>query len=548
MAECSDDILIKTMQEIVANWMSAKLTRQVGNSQIELAPKFIYLTHDDFTTKTISATNGALYSNEESPTSQICYETRVGDDINGTGYDFGAIASSIKANIRELKTLANENIGKSLNYSISDYFQSHSLISVQKKNDFKKMTPINPVISIASTELPKFDDEKLIALAEKYSKELKERRGIKSATVTYELQKRVSRFVSSEGTVILSAEWRPVFVVGLEIKDSDGRELDFADSYSTSTLEKIMSEKKLSEISERLYKRTIQRIDCPVQEAGRFDAIFDPLGIGILFHEIVAAHLLSAKYVLEDNLTTFDISKLGKQIMPEFISLYDDPLLRQAKDWNNFRYDDEGVPTQRKLLVENGILRGYLSDRSSAAKLSDIIKAPVYPGNSRRETDSTDAPEPRISNLEVITSEPKSFEDMKKALIKKCIKEDKDYGILFYGDNGSVHIDEEEETQGLNQHNPSFIYRIDTSGRITPVKCAHVIGVAYNMLNSVLMLGKNRTYLTGYCGADSGFIPAGELAMHGLLSNVEFVSEKKDLEQDLLLKTDDENDCDEDKE
>jgi len=533
-ANVSDD-LIKYMKDAVDKGMALKENRIVGDAPIALMPKFISITHEESDSAWLNAVNGGLYRKESlSPSAQLSIDVRVGDDVNGTGYCFNSVVAPIGHHISELERIMEKNIKKGFYESTGDYFSHHSTISTLRKNPFKKMLKLDPIVKLDSAELPDIDMDELAQIAEEQSKELGKREGIEEGSVSYNIKTVAKRFVSSEGTMLMEKNWKLACIITFTIKDSDGRMLEFFDVISTSDLKKIPKAEKIRRIGDVLYKPTIARIDCPVQEAGYFPVLCDGLGIGVLFHETIAAHLLSAKYILEQNLTTFDFSKLGQKVMPEFISLYDNPRLKEALKWNYSEFDDEGVPTQRRVLVENGILKGHLHDRHTAAVVSEMLKQPIYSGNSRREPNSCEAPEPRISNLEIITSQPKSFKEMKMELITRCIKEGAPYGIWFFGGGGVVSVEESNEeggTPGASEHLPRFLYRIYPDGKIIPVKCAHLTGTAYQLLNSVVMLGANRKYHTGYCGSDSGFIGTGEFSMSGLLSKAEFSKEKKDVER-----------------
>jgi TldD protein len=549
MAERSESAVMKILSDIVNKWMSAKDERTVGNATIIIPPKFISIRHENIASTKINASNGAIYDDtRDEKSANISVETRAGDDDNGTGYDFTAECAPIDRNITEIKDVANRIVGKSLNASIASYFDAHSIKSVQTKDIFKKMKEVPKVIDISVPEFPIFEYDSIARILEKYSRHFGKMKSIEECSVGYSFSKSEKHFVTSEGTVITSRDWLPYCAISLAIKDADGRKLEFSDYFYSKDPKKMFLERKLQLLGERLYKRALERMECPIQESGSFDVLMDHEQIGVLFHEDTVAHLFSAKYILEDNLTTFDLQKLNQKIMPDFISLYDDPMLPAGKNWSNFKYDDEGVQTERKLLVERGILRGYLTDRTSAYTLSKLLEKEIPAGNSRMEEGSFDSPEPRISNLDIITSTPKLFSELKSELIKRCIKQDKEYGLMLYGSHGGfVNVDMDDETPGVNATFPTFIYRLYADGRMIPVKCAHTVGSAYNLLNSVEMLGKSKGYAPGFCGASSGSVPTGEYAMHGLLSDVEFVSEKKDLERPPLLKDDDDDgDCEED--
>jgi predicted Zn-dependent protease len=552
MAKSDSGRIISTLEEEVNRWMNARESRRIGDSTVTLVPSFIYAAHHQEKNIRIGYENGSLYDETNDDVSHVSVEARVGDDFNGHGYCFNSETSSIKNTISDIRHIAKKLLGKSVNESIGNYFDGHFKMSIEQPQIlnnklympwFKKIEPHPLIIALEVPEFPEYNTKMMNRIAKKLSDEFSKLKHVSDSNVSYIMRLEEHHFVSSEGSKIVMRNWRAQFAFTLDIKDIDGRILSFSTTLAPKNQEELLNEEMLRYICNIFYKKAVARYDCPIQEAGTFHTIMDSEQMGTWIHEGLGGHLLSGKYLLEDKLTTFNLDKLNKQILPEFISLYDDPMLPAASHWNNFKYDDEGMPTQRKILVDHGVLKGYLTGRSTAAALSYILGEKIPPGNSRLKPTEYTEPEPRVSNLDIETSNPKSLKELKTELIRMCIKEDREYGIITEGSNGGfVMIDEEDEMAGFNATFPVFIYRIDTKGKIVPVKLAHTTGSAYTLLNSLQMLGKKKTLVTGFCNADSGSVPASEYSMPGLLKNVEFSSENPDIDRRPLLTDDEEGD------
>lgn len=110
---------------------------------------------------------------------------------------------------------------------------------------------------------------------------------------------------------------------------------------------------------------------------------------GVWLHEVVG-HLLEVDTAVQG---PYRPSRIGRQVAPEFVSIYDDATLDSVR--GTFPVDDEGSPGDRTVLVENGILRTLLTDRINAARF-DLPET----GNGRRQ-DYRFEPLPRMSNLEL---------------------------------------------------------------------------------------------------------------------------------------------------
>ena len=124
--------------------------------------------------------------------------------------------------------------------------------------------------------------------------------------------------------------------------------------------------------------------ECP---AGRIPAVIDGGFGGVIFHE-ACGHSLEATSVARGN-SVFS-GKIGEKIAADCVSAVDDGTL--AGEWGTLSVDDEGTPTRRNLLIENGILRGYLIDRLGGR----IMGMPVT-GSSRRQNYMF-APTSRMTN------------------------------------------------------------------------------------------------------------------------------------------------------
>jgi TldD protein len=112
---------------------------------------------------------------------------------------------------------------------------------------------------------------------------------------------------------------------------------------------------------------------------------------GVLFHEAVG-HGLEADHVVKES--SVYTGKLGQRVAAPQVTLIDDATVPSHR--GSFRFDDEGSPGRRTLLVEGGILRGYLTDRKSAAKLGLPLT-----GNGRRQS-YHHLPQPRMTNLVIL--------------------------------------------------------------------------------------------------------------------------------------------------
>ncbi len=220
---------------------------------------------------------------------------------------------------------------------------------------------------------------------------------------------------------------------------------------------------------------------------GRMSVVVDNGFGGLMFHE-ACGHSLEASSVAK-GISEFS-GKLGQQIASPLVTLIDDGTIKN--EWGSLSVDDEGNPTQKNILIENGILKGYLIDKLNGRRLK------MAPTGSARRQSFRFAPTSRMTNT-YIANGPHSREEIisqtEKGLFVKYIR------------GGSVN-----SATGDFNFNVSEAHLIE-NGRITePVRGATLIGNGADILKQVDLVGNNLAIGQGYCYAGSGalFIGAGQ--------------------------------------
>jgi TldD protein len=224
-------------------------------------------------------------------------------------------------------------------------------------------------------------------------------------------------------------------------------------------------------------------VDAP---AGPQTVVLAPGWSGILLHEAVG-HGLEADFIRKG--TSLFAGKLGERVASDLVTVIDDGTVSGGR--GSINVDDEGVPGQRKVLIENGILKGYLYDTLNAK-----LMGAESTGSGRRES-FRHAPLPRMTNtfLAAGGSDPREIlSSVKRGL----------YAAQFGG--GQVDI-----TNGNFVFEVAEAYLIE-DGRLTrPVKGATLIGVGPTALKQVSMVGNDPRHDPGMgtCGKNGQSVPVG---------------------------------------
>ena len=227
----------------------------------------------------------------------------------------------------------------------------------------------------------------------------------------------------------------------------------------------------------------LQAVDAP---AGNMTVVLGPGWPGILLHEAIG-HGLEGDFNRKG--TSAFSGRVGERVASDLCTVVDDGTLPGRR--GSLSIDDEGTPTQNTVLIENGILKGYMQDKLNA-RLTGVKPT----GNGRRES-YAHMPMPRMTNTYMLPCQSDPEEILRS--VKKGL-----YARNFGG--GQVDI-----TSGKFVFSASEAYLIE-DGKITrPVKGATLIGNGPDVLTKVTMVGNDMQLDSGVgtCGKDGQSVPVG---------------------------------------
>jgi TldD protein len=233
-------------------------------------------------------------------------------------------------------------------------------------------------------------------------------------------------------------------------------------------------------------RQALLQLDAREAPAGEMEVVLGPGWPGVLLHEAVG-HGLEADFNRKQ--TSAFAGLIGKRVASEKCTVVDNGTMPWRR--GSLNVDDEGEPTQETVLIEKGILKGYLSDKLSA-RLMGIADT----GNGRRES-YEHIPMPRMTNTYMLAGQDHP-EDIIRS-VKHGV-----YAVNFGG--GQVDI-----TNGKFVFSASEAYMIE-DGKITaPIKGATLIGNGPDVLTRVSMVGNDLKLDEGVgtCGKDGQAVPVG---------------------------------------
>ena len=220
--------------------------------------------------------------------------------------------------------------------------------------------------------------------------------------------------------------------------------------------------------------------------AGEMTVVLGPGWPGILLHEAVG-HGLEGDFNRKE--TSAFSGRMGKKVASELVTVVDDGTIANRR--GSLNVDDEGIPTRRNVLIEKGILVGYMQDRLNARLMG---AAPT--GNGRRESYAY-PPMPRMTNTFMLAGHDHPADIIKS--VPRGL-----YAVNFGG--GQVDI-----TNGKFVFSTSEAYLIENGEITRPVKGATLIGNGPDALTRVSRVGHDLKMDEGVgtCGKDGQSVPVG---------------------------------------
>jgi len=218
---------------------------------------------------------------------------------------------------------------------------------------------------------------------------------------------------------------------------------------------------------------------CP---AGKMTVAIENGFGGVIFHE-ACGHSLEATSVATN--TSQLAGKLGQKIANEKVTAVDDGTIPNA--WGSINIDDEGTPSQRNVLIENGILKSYMIDKFNGRRMNMDVT-----GNSRRQS-YTYTPTSRMTNTFIENGNDKN-DDIIASI---------EYGLYAKKmGGGSVN-----PITGAFNFAVSEGYIVRNGKICEAVRGASLIGTGSEILQNIDMVGQNLETGQGMCGSSSGSIP-----------------------------------------
>jgi TldD protein len=339
-------------------------------------------------------------------------------------------------------------------------------------------------IQTSPTEIPVREKVRLLEEIDKAARASDPR--IKTVVASFAAEDKVVMVVNSDGRI--AADRQPLCRLNVTVIAEDGGNRQTGTFGGGGRVEWgfFLEEERWRQYAREAARQALVNLEAVDAPAGEMVVVLGPGWPGVLLHEAVG-HGLEGDFNRKKT-STFS-GRIGERVASELCTVVDDGTIPSRR--GSLNIDDEGTPTRRNVLIENGILRGYLQDRLNARLMG------VEPtGNGRRESFGH-IPMPRMTNTFMLAGD-RTPEEILRSVDKGL------YAVNFGG--GQVDI-----TSGRFVFSASEAYLIEDGHVTHPVKGATLIGNGPEVLTRVSMVGNDLELDAGVgtCGKNGQSVPVG---------------------------------------
>ncbi len=357
--------------------------------------------------------------------------------------------------------------------------QQNQVQAWKKHSSHQLYLPIDPLDSLTT-------DEKIDLLRQVDAEARKQDPRIKQVIASLVGVHEVVLVASSDGT--LNADVRPLVRMNVTVIAEEGDDREQASSGGGGRVgyEYFTQEDRALGFAREAVRQALVNLKAVAAPAGTMPVVLGPGWPGVLLHEAIG-HGLEGDFNRKGS-SAFS-GRIGERVASPLCTIVDDGTLDRRR--GSLNMDDEGTRTQQTMLIEKGVLKGYMQDKMNA-ELMGVEST----GNGRRES-YAHLPMPRMTNTYMLAGEHDPQEIIES--VEKGV-----YAVNFGG--GQVDI-----TSGKFVFSASEAYLIE-NGKVTqPIKGATLIGNGPDVLTRVSMVGNDLKLDTGVgvCGKEGQSVPVG---------------------------------------
>jgi predicted Zn-dependent protease len=399
--------------------------------------------------------------------------------------------------------------------------KTQSAVRAKDEDDSDDFSAEQPATYIEGTPTPAFPDQKAWEeLARRYSASFRKYPQVEQSMVFLLATNSHSYLVSSEGTKVVTADAIFRIMIEAETRADDGMQLMRVETYQFTDPAKFPSEAEVAQNVQKMAKDLSALRAAPLAEPYSGPALLSGRAAAVFFHEVLGHRIEGQRQRGREEGQTFT-KKLNEKILPEFLSVTDDPTLHTlaGTELSGFyRYDDEGSPASRVEVVKDGILKNFLMGRLPVKNFNN--------SNGHGRAQAGLMPVGRQGNLIVTSSKTVPDVQLRTRFIEEIKKQGRPYGLYFEDIQGGFTLTSRDLPQAF-QVLPVMVWRVYADGRPDElVRGVDIVGTPLTVLTQIAATGDTTSVFNGICGAESGSVAVSAASPAMLFSDMEVQKRK----------------------
>jgi len=493
---------------------------------------FISYTTTDLHAAEVSGSNGALLTSAETRDRVLEVQTRVGSyQLDSThkieGREPAWSSPGTEVTLDDDIALLHREIWRETDRQYRAAVQAY--IGVQTSNEVQSRSAEQaapdfsheePHVSISRPVDFQLDRTPWEERIRKYTAAFSASPSVINSIATFTASSANQYLVNSDGSRIVFGQIRYRLELFVQGKAPDGMDLqryanfDWVDPAKAPSDETVMDQVRI------LTAQIVALEKAPLVEPFAGPTLLTGRAAAVFFHEVLGHRLEGFRQKDVSEGQTFT-SKINQQILPDFITVRDDPTTHDVNGQvllGYYPFDDEGIPSQNVTLVDHGILKNFLMGRSP------LVDFPHSNSHGRRQLGFQ--PIARMGNTIVQSNKTMSNAALRKLFIDEIRKQNKPFGLLIDDIAGGFTFTGRAQPQAF-QVQPLIVYKVYPDGRPDEiVRGVNIVGTPLISITKIIATGDTPEVFNGYCGAESGSVPVSAVAPEILISEME-VSKKE---------------------
>ena len=350
-----------------------------------------------------------------------------------------------------------------------------------------------------------------------------------NSIVTFTAQAENTIQLTSEGTQLQFGQVRYRLELFIQGKAGDGMDINRYYNFDWVKPADAPDDKAVFAAAAQVRKELEGLVVSPLNDPTVGPALLTGRAAAVFFHEVFGHRAEGHRQKDVSEGQTF-AKKVGQPILPDFLSIVDDPTLKKLGNQDllgYYQYDDEGVIAQRVDLVDHGVLKNFEMSRSP------LVGLPHSNGHGRRQIGA--APVSRQGNLIVESDKKVTNAQLRAELVALIRQQNKPFGLLIDDIAGGFTFTGRGQPQAF-QVEPLVVYKVFSDGRPDElVRGVDIVGTPLAALTKIVATGDTMEVFNGYCGAESGYVPVSATAPAILTSELEVQKKESSTDRPPIL-------------